>query len=120
MRYNMVTGDSKAPKPPMQLLETDCGKARFLYVNGLKSHIRDRSSKYCHAVDPSSLPHTWMLLPAEGYLQCLDDTDDLQLHSYAAERQVALLGSNGLRSALQLLWVLQSEVDHRKGRKLNK
>jgi DNA anti-recombination protein RmuC len=107
--------DSKAPKAPTQLLETGCEEARLSYVKRLKSHITDLCNKRYHAIVPSSLPHTWMILPTEGYLQAayssLDGTDDLQLHSFAAERQVALVGPNGLRSALKLWWVLQSEVD---------
>lgn len=105
--------DSKAPRPPTRLLETACEDERRQYVATLKRHISELGSKRYHAVE-GVLSRTWLLLPGEGYLQAAyatDGRDSARLHEHAAERAVMLVGPNGLRSALQLLTLLQQEAE---------
>lgn len=65
-----------------------------------------------HADVPASLPWTWLLLPGEGYLRAVYDVDGVDshnVHAFAHERGVALVGPNGLRSALQMWLAITSE-----------
>lgn len=108
-----IVVDSKFPEPPHELLgatdEAVRQKLRQKYVETLKKTIRDLGDKRYHAaadaVAAGSFARTWLLLPGEGYLQAAydaDGADSLQLHAYAEEKGVALVGPHGLRSALQM------------------
>ena len=70
--------DSKAPRPPHELLEAACEEKRREYVAQLKRHITELGSRRYHAaIDATphrrpacrqSISRTWLLLPGEGYL----------------------------------------------------
>ena len=108
-----VVVDSKAPRPPSELIESNCEEARRGDVDTLKRHIRELGGKRYHADVPGSLSRTWLVLPGEGYLQAAygpDGSDESGLHAFAAERSVMIVGPSGLRSALQLATLWQSEA----------
>ena len=108
-----VVVDSKAPRPPSELIESNCDEARRGYVDTLKRHIRELGGKRYHADVEGSLSRTWLVLPGEGYVQAAygpDGSDDSGLHAFAAERSVMVVGPSGLRSALQLATLWQAEA----------
>lgn len=109
----MLVVDSKAPVPPSEALDGD-ETARLAYVDTLKVHIAALGSKRYHAEVAGALPRTWLLLPGEGYLQAAynaDGEDSEALHLFADARGVTLVGPHGLRSALHLWRILQSDVE---------
>lgn len=103
--------DSKAPEPPHGLLGGDATDSdRQEYVNKLKDHIADLAKKKYHAsLSTMCIPRTWLLLPGEGYLRAAYDSkgnDTLGLHTFADQRNVTVVGPNGLRGAIEM-WLIQ-------------
>lgn len=109
--------DSKAPTPPYDVVD---GASRREYVNKLKGHIRDLGDKRYTSLmsdDKQCITVTLMMLPGEGYLQAAyeDGRDVYELNKFARDRNVLLLGPNGLRTLLQVgkIWFEEKMANDR-------
>ncbi|KAL7535886.1 hypothetical protein ACHAXR_006790, partial [Thalassiosira sp. AJA248-18] len=94
--------DSKAPNAPNNFDD----QSRREYADKLKVHARQLSDKrYNSTLDQRSPMLTLMMLPGEGYLQAAYEhgRDVFSLHKYARDRNVLILGPNGLRTLLQVV-----------------
>jgi hypothetical protein len=107
-----IVVDCKAPFPPYDLNE----QSRREYADKLKVHIRQLGDKrYNSTLEQKCLMVTLMMLPGEGYLQAAYDQgrDIFELYKFARDRNVLLLGPNGLRSLLQVVKIsLEEQVAH--------
>lgn len=109
--------DSKAPTPPYDVVDD---ASRREYVNKLKGHIRDLGDKRYTSLmsdDKQCITVTLMMLPGEGYLQAAyeDGRDVYELNKFARDRNVLLLGPNGLRTLLQVgkIWFEEKMANDR-------
>ena len=109
--------DSKAPTPPYDVVDD---ASRREYVNKLKGHIRDLGDKRYTSLmsdDKQCITVTLMMLPGEGYLQAAyeDGRDVYELNKFARDRNVLLLGPNGLRTLLQVgkIWFEEKVANDR-------
>jgi hypothetical protein len=110
--------DSKAPTPPYDVVDD---ASRREYVNKLKGHIRDLGDKrYTSLMSDDNIQCmsvTIMMLPGEGYLQAAyeDGRDIYELNKFARDRNVLLLGPNGLRTLLQVgkIWFEEKAANDR-------
>ena len=99
--------DSKAPNPPTEFDDV----SRKEYANKLKSHARQLSDRQYTATLERSPTMVVMMLPGEGYLQAAYEKgkDIFELHKFARERNVLVLGPNGLRTLLQIVKIWLEE-----------
>ena len=109
-----VVIDSKAPNPP----DTLDGQSRREYVDKLKVHVRLLGDKrYNATLIHQSIMFTVMLLPGEGYLQAAyeEGNDIFGLHKYSTDRNVLVVGPNGLRTVLQVakIWLDEQAANDR-------
>lgn len=103
-----IVVDCKAPYPPYDLNE----QSRREYADKLKVHIRQLGDKrYNSTLDQQCLMVTLMMLPGEGYMQAAYDQgkDVYELYKFARDRNVLVLGPNGLRSLLQVVKISLEE-----------
>jgi DNA anti-recombination protein RmuC len=112
-----VVIDSKAPIPPYDVDDA----SRKEYVDKLKDHVRQLGDKryYASTLDNSTQCSniTLMMLPGEGYLQAAYENgrDVFELNRYARDRNVLVVGPNGLRTSLQV-WKMRFEEEASKDR----
>jgi len=114
MEDHCLVIDSKAPNPPNERNE----KTRRDYADTLKRHAWQLSEKhYNNTSSEKQLAVTLMLLPGEGYLQSAYEhgKDIFGLNNYARERNVMILGPNGLRAILQAtrMWLEEKAANER-------
>ena len=106
-----IVVDCKAPYPPYDLNE----QSRREYADKLKGHIRQLGDKRYNSTllleQQQCLMVTLMMLPGEGYLQAAYDQgkDVYELFKFARDRNVLVLGPNGLRSLLQVVKISLEE-----------
>ena len=110
-----VVVDSKAPTPPYDIDD----QLRKEYVDKLKGHIRQLCNKrYGSFLNNTRCPTvTVMMLPGEGYLHAAyeEGRDVFELSTYARERNVMVVGPNGLRTSLEV-WKMWFEEQASKDR----
>lgn len=97
-----IVVDCKAPFPPYDIN----AQSRREYADKLKTHIRQLGDKrYNSTFEQQCLVVTLMMLPGEGYLQAAYDQgrDIFELYQFARDRNVLVLGPNGLRCLLQVV-----------------
>ena len=102
--------DSKAPSPPTNI---DDHARRKDYVDTLKQHVAALTEKRYSVDMKQQIPMvTLMLLPGEGYLQAAyneEGEDVFALHKFARDKNVIVLGPNGLRTYLQVVKIWLEE-----------